>query len=127
MSTIVTAVVQDVWTAPAPVEVGPQPAAEPDPFVAPDHRTAIADARPRTRVSVAGVVTAAEVAPWAGGPVLEVVVDDGTGQLVLAFTGRQRLAGVVPGRPLVAAGVIRLHRGRHMLMNPAYLLAAGPA
>jgi hypothetical protein len=71
---------------------------------------------------VAGVVTVAELAPWAGGPVLEVTVDDGTGELLLAFTGRRELAGVAPGRRLAAAGVVLVHRGRRALMNPAYWL-----
>jgi hypothetical protein len=73
---------------------------------------------------VAGQVAAVVAARWAGGPTLEVTLDDGTGTLLLAFVGRRRLAGVEPGRRLAAAGTVVLRYGRPMLMNPYYWLQA---
>lgn len=55
---------------------------------------------------------------WVGGPVLEATVGDGSGSLALAFLGRRAVAGVEPGRALVAAGTVAVHAGRRVVMNP---------
>jgi hypothetical protein len=96
-----------------------------DPFVVPATSPPLADVRARDRVAVAGRAAAMACAPWDGGPTLEVTVDDGTGTLVLALVGRQRLAGIEIGRELVAGGTIVRHRGRSILMNPNLWLRAG--
>jgi hypothetical protein len=89
-----------------------------DPFVAPSASTTISQLRPRGRVAVSGRVTDTEPTHWAGGLVLEVTVDDGTGTLPLVFFGRRRIAGVDIGRRLTAGGTLVNHRGRLLLMNP---------
>src|SRR3954451_21820758 len=54
----------------------------------------------RTRVTLVGEVTGVRVVPRAGSPSLEVTLNDGTGTVLLVFTGRRRIAGIDPGRPL---------------------------
>jgi hypothetical protein len=89
-----------------------------DPFVAPTPTTRVVEVRPRARVAVAGTVVDSSVAQWAGGAVLEVTVDDGTGPIVLAFFGRRAIAGVEPGCTITAAGTVVAKHGVLMFMNP---------
>jgi hypothetical protein len=112
------------WSEESAASTRPAASPEVDPFTVPVVRTAIAELRPRSRAAVAGRVTAVVPARWAGGPTLEVTLDDGTGTLLLAFVGRRRLAGVDPGRRLVATGTVVLKFGRPMLMNPYFWLEA---
>jgi amino acid transporter len=86
----------------------------------------ITDAEARSRVSVVGEVVALRVVARAGSPWLEVTLSDGSGQAILVFSGRHRIPGLVPGRGVVASGLIRDEHGRRTFMNPAYtLLPAG--
>lgn len=84
--------------------------------------TPIADAGDRGRLKVRGEVAALQVVPRAGAPSVEVTVDDGSGQAVLVFTGRTKVAGVDPGRPVEIDGMARRERGRLVFLNPAYTL-----
>lgn len=95
-----------------------------DPFIAPEQSHWVRDAQARSRVVVRGVVRDVRTTRWVGGPVLEVALSDGTGELCLAFLGRRRIAGIEAGRELTAAGTIGLHRGRRVVLNPWYWLHA---
>jgi hypothetical protein len=74
---------------------------------------------PRQRVAVAGTVVSVTPVRWAGGPVLEVEIDDGTGSLLLAFFGRHQISGVAVGRSVTAAGMVGRYDGRLVVLNPA--------
>ncbi len=87
-----------------------------------DSCSAIGEVRGRGRVRLHGEVAALQVVPRAGAPSLEVTVDDGTGRAVAVFTGRKRIGGLDPGRPVLVEGVARRERGRLLLINPAYTL-----
>jgi amino acid transporter len=76
----------------------------------------------RSRVTLSGEVTAVRVVPRAGSPSLEVTLNDGSGAVLLIFTGRRRIAGIEPGRALQVEGVPREERGRIIVMNPRYTL-----
>jgi hypothetical protein len=89
-----------------------------DPFVVPRVSTTISQLRPRDRVAVAGRVIGIRPTRWAGGLVLEVALDDGTGTLPLAFFGRRSIAGVECGGRLTVGGTVVERRGRPLLMNP---------
>lgn len=93
-----------------------------DPFVAPRQSHRIADAPIRSRVVLEGLVVDVTVTQWAGGPVLEVTLTDGAGEIVLAFFGRHAVEGIEPARLLTAAGTVGLHRGRRLILNPTYWL-----
>ena len=66
--------------------------------------TAIGDAKARQEVTVAGEITSLRIVPRAGTPSLEATVNDGSGSLVVVWTGRRNIPGVAPGKRLVLSG-----------------------
>jgi RecG-like helicase len=82
----------------------------------------MSDVPMRTKVLLAGEVQGLQVVPRAGSPSLEITVGDGSGRLVMVFTGRRRLAGVDVGRRVLIEGVVRRERSRLVVMNPAYTI-----
>ena len=66
--------------------------------------TAIGDAKPRDEVTVAGEISSLRIVPRAGTPSLEATVNDGTGSMVVVWTGRRHIPGVAPGKRLVLSG-----------------------
>ena len=97
------------------------------PSPAPLPAVALADAALRRPVAFEGVVEGLEVVPRAGTPWLEVRVGDGSGEVVVVFTGCRHVAGVASGRRLRIEGVLRRERQRLVCMNPAYLLLGSTA
>lgn len=84
----------------------------------------IAEAQPRQEITVAGEISSLRIVPRAGTPSLEVTVRDGSGSIVVVWTGRRQIPGVAPGKRLVVSG-----RGtpqgtgsRLTLLNPRYEL-----
>ncbi len=86
--------------------------------------TAIGDAEPRQEITVAGEISSLRIVPRAGTPSLEATVNDGTGSLVVAWTGRRRIPGVAPGKRLVISGRGAPQGPGHRLtiFNPRYEL-----
>ena len=86
--------------------------------------TAIADAQPRDEITVAGEISSLRIVPRAGTPSLEATVKDGSGTLVIVWTGRRHIPGVAPGRRLVVSGrgTPQGPHGRLALLNPRYEL-----
>lgn len=82
----------------------------------------VASAADRGPVRIRGEVAGLQVVPRSGAPSLEVTVDDGSGRAVAVFTGRKRVGGLDPGRPVQVEGMARRDRGRLTLINPAYTL-----
>jgi hypothetical protein len=76
----------------------------------------------RVPIRVGGEVTRMRITPRSGAPALEVVVSDGTGDLVALFTGRRSIGGMTNGRGVLFEGVAHEERGRTVLLNPAYTL-----
>jgi len=66
--------------------------------------TPIGDAEARQEVTVAGEITSLRIVPRAGTPSLEATVNDGSGSLVVVWTGRRNIPGVAPGKRLVLSG-----------------------
>ena len=64
----------------------------------------IGDAKPREEVTVAGEIASLRIVPRAGTPSLEATVKDGSGSMVVVWTGRRQIPGVAPGRRLVLSG-----------------------
>ena len=90
----------------------------------------IGETRPRQRLVAEGVVTELSTRQWAEVPALVCVLDDGTGRVLLAFTGRQDLSGLVVGvRCRVEATAMPDPHGELLVLwNPRYeLLAASDA
>lgn len=82
----------------------------------------IGDTAPRGFVRIRGEVAGLQVVPRAGAASLEVTIDDGSGRAVAVFTGRRKVGGLDPGRPVQVEGMARRERGRLVLINPAYTL-----
>ena len=68
----------------------------------------IADAPPRSRVSLAGMVRRITVRPVEGFEALEVVLSDGTGEVVARWLGRRAIRGLALGSRLKIEGVLGL-------------------
>jgi hypothetical protein len=85
---------------------------------------AIGDAEPRKEVTVAGEISSLRIVPRAGAPSLEATLSDGSGSLVVVWTGRRHIPGVAPGKRLVVSGrgTRQGAGGRLTLLNPRYEL-----
>jgi hypothetical protein len=86
--------------------------------------TPIGDARPRQEITVAGEISSLRHVPRAGTPSIEATVNDGSGSLVIVWTGRRNIPGVGPGKRLVLTGrgTPQGSGGRLMVLNPRYEL-----
>jgi RecG-like helicase len=84
--------------------------------------TPIAACQDRQQVTVTGTLRAVTLRPRAGVPALEAELFDGTDALDVVWLGRRSIAGIEPGRRLVAHGRISHARGRRVLFNPRYEL-----
>ena len=85
----------------------------------------IAEAKPRDEITIAGEVASVRIVPKRDGAAwLEATVTDGSGSLVLVWTGRRKIAGLTPGKRLVVSGRASAagpHR-RLLMFNPRYEL-----
>jgi len=84
----------------------------------------IVDLPPRVEGTVAGEITSVRIVPRAGSPSMEATLTDGTGSLVVVWTGRRKIAGVAPGKRLVVSGrgAATGPKGRLLMFNPSYEL-----
>lgn len=91
--------------------------------------TPISAVTARTRVTVAGVLRSVSYAPKTSTTALRGELFDGTASLDLVWTGRREVLGIVPGRRLIASGMVAQSdnsRPRLVMYNPRYeLLPAG--
>lgn len=78
----------------------------------------IADAAPRQRVRIAGVVKRLTVFPIEGKESLEALVSDGSGEALLVFMGRRGIQGLTLGTRVVVEGVLGDNRGVPRMINP---------
>ena len=86
--------------------------------------TPVARCGDREVVCVFGVLRMVTLRPRGGAPTLEAQLYDGSGSVYLVWLGRRRIAGIEPGRQLVARGRITVHEGRPTIFNPDYELRA---
>jgi hypothetical protein len=82
--------------------------------------TPVGDCGDRALVCVAGQIKSVTLKPVGGVPALEADVYDGEDIVTLVFLGRRSIAGIEPGRVLVARGRIRHDEGRALIFNPSY-------
>lgn len=86
--------------------------------------TLACDLPDREVVRVAGTLRTVTLRPRAGVPALVAEVYDGSGSIALVWLGRRQIAGITPGRTLVATG--RVTRDSHyqqpVIYNPRYEL-----
>ncbi|GAB3968180.1 hypothetical protein GCM10028832_26020 [Streptomyces sparsus] len=84
--------------------------------------TRICDCGDRQIVKVTGTLRSVTLRPRAGAPALEAELFDGSASLDVVWLGRRAIAGVEPGRTLIASGRVTMNRGRPVLFNPKYEL-----
>jgi hypothetical protein len=82
--------------------------------------TAMSAVVPRVRTTVAGRIIAVRAyrRPWMR---LDVELGDGTGTLILRFTGRSAVPGMSPGRRVGAEGMPSGQGGTLFMLNPHYV------
>jgi len=73
-------------------------------------------------VTVAGRLRAVVYTPRETVPTLEAELFDGSAAIGLVWLGRRRIAGVEPGRRLMARGRVGVHDGQLAIYNPWYEL-----
>ena len=78
----------------------------------------IGSTEPRQRVKIAGVIRRLTVFPMQDNESLEVVVSDGTGEVLVQFMGRRAIRGLTLGTKVVAEGVLGQQHGRTVMLNP---------
>ncbi|MFM8866864.1 MAG: OB-fold nucleic acid binding domain-containing protein [Ilumatobacteraceae bacterium] len=84
--------------------------------------TKITDLEPRNRVRVCGEVKRMTIKPRSGIPSTEITINDGTGQVVVVFSGRRHVAGIEHGKCLRIEGVAFSDKNDLVFLNPAYTL-----
>jgi hypothetical protein len=84
--------------------------------------TRIGDCGDRQVVQVTGTLRTVTLRPRAGVPTLEAELFDGSAALDVVWLGRREIAGIEPGRSLIAWGRISINHGRPVLFNPKYEL-----
>lgn len=84
--------------------------------------TRICDCHDREIVTVTGTLRTVTIRPRAGVPALEAELFDGSAALDVVWLGRRAIAGIEPGRKLIASGRVAMNRGRPVLFNPKYEL-----
>ncbi len=84
----------------------------------------IGETKPRQRVKIAGVIRRLTVFPMQDNESLEVVVSDGTGEVLIQFMGRRAIRGLTLGTRVVVEGVLGEQHGRVVMLNPRLELTA---
>lgn len=80
-----------------------------------------------TCVQVVGRLRAVVYTPSETVPTLEAELFDGSDSIDLVWLGRRRIAGLEPGRRVVARGRVGVHNGRKAIYNPWYELLKSSA
>jgi len=80
----------------------------------------IAEASPRSRVKLAGVVRRITVRPLEGHESLEAILSDGTGEVTVMWMGRRAIRGLSLGTRLVVEGLLAEQRSEKRLVNPSF-------
>ena len=76
----------------------------------------------RERVRVAGTLRTVTLRPRAGVPALVAELYDGSGSINLVWLGRRQIAGIEPGRAVIACGRVTRDHEQPVIFNPRYEL-----
>lgn len=76
----------------------------------------------RDRTKVCGEVKRMTIKPRSGIPSTEIVINDGTGDATVIFSGRRHVAGIEHGHCIIIEGVAFADANRLVFLNPAYSL-----
>ena len=84
--------------------------------------TSIADSQCRSRTKLAGEIKRMRIKPRSGIPAVELVINDGTGEATVIFSGRRSIPGIDHGKCIMVDGVPHRDGSRTVILNPAYTL-----
>ena len=84
--------------------------------------TPIAECTGGSKTTVCGVLKSVSLRPRAGVPAVEADLFDGSGHLTVVFLGRRSIAGIEPGRRIVATGRANCQEDLPVMYNPRYQL-----
>ena len=76
----------------------------------------------RNRIKIGGEVKRMRIKPRSGIPAVEIVINDGTGEATVIFSGRRNIPGIEHGKCLMVDGVPHRDGNRTVILNPAYSL-----
>jgi hypothetical protein len=76
----------------------------------------------RDRTKVCGEVKRMTIKPRSGIPSTEIVINDGTGDATVIFSGRRHVAGIEHGHCIIVEGVAYADANRLVFLNPKYSL-----
>ena len=76
----------------------------------------------RDRTKVCGEVKRMTIKPRSGIPSTEIVINDGTGDATVIFSGRRHVAGIEHGHCIIVEGVAYADENRLVILNPKYSL-----
>jgi hypothetical protein len=76
----------------------------------------------RDKTKVCGEVKRMTIKPRSGIPSTEIVINDGTGEATVIFSGRRHVAGIEHGHCIVIEGVAFADANRLVFLNPKYSL-----
>ena len=82
----------------------------------------IGELEARDRSKVCGEVKRMTIRPRSGIPSTEIVINDGTGDATVIFSGRRHVAGIEHGHCIIVEGVAFADANRLVFLNPAYSL-----
>ena len=84
--------------------------------------TRLGELQCRTRTKVAGEIKRIRIKPRSGIPSVQIVINDGTGEVTVIFSGRRNIPGIDHGRCIMIDGVPHRDGTRTVMLNPAYTL-----
>lgn len=120
--------IKDLFKRGEAEEEASQPDAVHAPRAAPSGVTAnLGELQPRKQATVAAEVTGLRTVSAADGSAwLEATLEDGTGTLVVLWTGRTSIPGIRPGARLIVTGrpLPASRSGQPTIYNPSYELLA---
>lgn len=76
---------------------------------------------------VSGAVGRVRASGRDGAPMLRAELGGGADRITIIWLGRDRIAGIEPGRVLAVEGTLTEQGGRRIMYNPRYDLAPGQA
>ena len=82
----------------------------------------IGELEARDRTKVCGEVKRMTIKPRSGIPSTEIVINDGTGDATVIFSGRRHVAGLEHGHCIIVEGVAYADANRLVFLNPKYSL-----
>lgn len=84
--------------------------------------TALGNLQCRTRTKIGGEIKRMRIKPRSGIPAVEIVINDGTGEATVIFSGRRNIPGIEHGKCIMIDGVPHRDGERTVILNPAYSL-----